>query len=88
MKVHVIGPNLPDQSNGSFHVHAEGCADVKRNRDYRSPEFKTDRETTVDVADMDELVAYVYADQLAEDDSLKASDLVNDFYVFGCAKAL
>src|SRR5690349_15393186 len=26
--VHVIGPNLPDQSLGSFHVHAKGCADV------------------------------------------------------------
>jgi len=27
MRVNVIGPNLPDQSKGSFHVHKDTCRD-------------------------------------------------------------
>lgn len=30
MKVHIVGPNLPDQSKGSFHVHQAGCADIAK----------------------------------------------------------
>ncbi len=33
MRVHIIGPNLIDQSKGSFHVHKEGCADTRK-REY------------------------------------------------------
>lgn len=39
MKVTIIGPNLRDQSKGTFHVHAAGCADIakmaKRDPAYR-----------------------------------------------------
>jgi len=26
----IVGPNLPSQANATFHVHAAGCADLKR----------------------------------------------------------
>jgi hypothetical protein len=26
----VIGPNLPNQAKATFHVHADGCADLQR----------------------------------------------------------
>ena len=32
--VHVIGPNLGDPKH-TFHVHAAGCADVKKSKLYR-----------------------------------------------------
>jgi len=28
--VTIVGPNLRDQSKGTFHVHAEGCRDLTR----------------------------------------------------------
>lgn len=30
MRVTILGPNLADQSKGSFVVHAEGCRDIDR----------------------------------------------------------
>ena len=32
MIVTVIGPNLPDQSKGTFHAHKYGCKDVAKYR--------------------------------------------------------
>lgn len=29
-RVVVVGPNLPQQAKATFHVHAEGCADLGR----------------------------------------------------------
>jgi hypothetical protein len=29
MNVRICGPNLYDQSKGDFHVHADGCGDLK-----------------------------------------------------------
>lgn len=26
----IVGPNLPSEAKATFHVHAEGCADLKR----------------------------------------------------------
>lgn len=88
MEIVCIGPNLPDQRKGSFHVHAKGCADVVRNRDYLSPEFAFDKTNGIEAETMAEVVKYVYADQLAEDADLTIDDCVNDFHVFDCAQAL
>lgn len=30
MRVTIQGPNLRDQSRGSFHIHAAGCSDNRR----------------------------------------------------------
>lgn len=35
MKVAILGPNMPAEAGETFHVHAAGCADVKRNWWYR-----------------------------------------------------
>jgi hypothetical protein len=83
-----IGPNLPDQSRGSFHVHAAGCADIGRSRDYRSREFDGDKANPIEIETLEDLVEYVYADQLAEDDETTASSLTSDFYVFPCVKGI
>lgn len=75
----VLGPNLMDQSNGSFHVHAAGCADIKRSRAYDSPEFDDDKKYPLDMESVEQIADYVYAD--IEDDP---REYVNDFYVFPC----
>lgn len=85
-RVICIGPNLPDQTRGSFHVHAVGCADIDRS--YRSREFDTDKTNVIEVNTLEELVEYVYADQLREEEDATASDYANDFYVFPCVKGL
>jgi hypothetical protein len=36
MTVRISGPNLRDQTKGSFHVHREGCADIKKAAKKRS----------------------------------------------------
>lgn len=87
MQVHIIGPNLADQSNGDFHVHAKGCADVKRSALYRSPEFKSDRDSTVDVESVRDIVEYVYADQIGEG-SMSWGDGVSSLYVLPCVGEL
>lgn len=81
--VHVIGPNLPDQSKGQFHVHAKDCADVTRSRDYRSKEFAHDRSHTIEVKSLAEVSAYVYADQIGQGE-MTAEGGVSDIYVFPC----
>jgi hypothetical protein len=93
MKVHIIGPNLLDQSKGSFHVHAEGCADMKRSPrvyDWRGGrgEHAGDIKTPVEVESMQDIVEYCYADQLDEGDYDGWRDLDNDFHVLPCVKGL
>lgn len=87
MLVHIIGPNLPDQTKGDFHVHAKGCADVTRNRDYQAPDFDQDREMTWDVASQLDAATMVYGDQIAER-SMTAEDGVHDMHFFPCTDAL
>jgi hypothetical protein len=81
MRVHVMGPNLPDTAE-SYHVHAAGCADVQRDRLYQGAEHRSDREATYDFVDLVELAGFVYD---FEDDP--ASQL-SDFKVFPCAAGL
>lgn len=87
MKVHIIGPNLPDQSKGSFHVHAEGCADVERSVNYRSPDFATDKRITWEARSQLDVAAQTYADQIAEG-SMTAEDGVFDMHFFPCCQDL
>lgn len=87
MQVHVIGPNLPDQSKGSFHVHAKGCADVRRNQDYSAPDFEFDRRHTYDVNSHLELSREVFADQIAEE-SMTEADGLHDMHFFPCVDSL
>ena len=86
MQVVIIGPNLQDQSKGSFHVHAKGCADIRRDPKrygYRlvGPHMRVDAESCADVAE------YVYEDMIAESGS-DADAYLDDFHFAPCVDAL
>jgi hypothetical protein len=74
----VLGPNLPDQSKGSFHVHAVGCADINRSPIYQSSEFWGDKQSPMDVNSVEEIAEAVY------DFEENPTEYVSDFYVFPC----
>ena len=82
MRVHVMGPNLQSKSDETFHVHAEGCADVRRAPVYQGAEHRADRENAEEFATLLEIAAYVY------DFEDNPADLIGDFLVFPCAQAL
>lgn len=57
MLVSIIGPNLRDQSQGEFHVHAAGCRDIARMA-HRDPEFLNP--WTIDADSTDDVVLALY----------------------------
>lgn len=84
MNVTICGPNLNDQSKGTFHVHATGCVHLtigaRREPEYRNG-WTFDADTRVSVA------GHVYEDQIAESDEV-AEDYVPDFHFFDCCAGL
>lgn len=83
MRVHVMGPNLFNSGHDeTFHVHREGCADVKRSPVYRGSDHKSDRENAIDFPSLVAVAEYVY--DFEED----AASLIHDFHVFDCARDL
>jgi hypothetical protein len=94
MRVRVCGPNLNDQSKGTFHVHADGCADLKKYGPYRkySGEVNGEAEMPVDDATVLRVVCWTYADQIneqPEDERAQYVDnLVNDFWFAPCTDGL
>jgi hypothetical protein len=63
-RVTIIGPNLPRPlcDKGTFHVHAEGCADIKRYPQPRDPDW------TIEASSIATVVEDIYSDILAEND--------------------
>lgn len=57
MKVTIIGPNLRDQSKGSHHVHAAGCADIQRTA-LRDPAYRVG--WTIEATSEQQVVTDVY----------------------------
>ena len=82
MRVTICGPNLRDQSKGQFHVHAEGCADLKRGAQ-REPEYRNG--WTIEAANRIEVCDEVYP---PEDFECESGDYVDEFYFFPCTEAL
>jgi hypothetical protein len=80
MRVTIIGPNLRDQSKGTFHVHAEGCADIARSA-RRDPAFRDG--WTIEAASATEVSDAVYP---PEDFGGESGDNVSDFHFAPCAK--
>lgn len=82
MRVTICGPNLNDQSKGTFHVHAEGCADLKRGV-RREPEYAygwtIDAETQITVCDD------VYP---PSDFECESGEYVSEFHFFPCCADL
>ncbi len=73
----IVGPNLPNEAKASFHVHAAGCADLKRGwiRSHRGHDTTT--------ASKLDVVEQVYGDILAEDDAT-AEEYLYDFHFAPC----
>lgn len=91
MKVVVIGPNLPNQSKGSFHVHEASCADIERNREYRSPDFGFDRTHPYEMDSRMDVTTFVYPPSDFDYDPTDASDsdaYLSDIYFFPCTSDL
>lgn len=98
MEIVVIGPNLRDQSKGSFHVHAAGCADIKRN--YRQEIAEGVIDTPWEAQDRMAVVASMYGlkaggfyDERPEDArALTLSEflegLMGEFHFAPCVNAL
>jgi hypothetical protein len=86
MKVRVWGPNLRDQSKGSFHVHSADCRD---NRNY-GPRGRLGGEGTTGPEDYDsvqQLVEDYYSNQIAENPGDTWEDgYVQDFHFAPCVE--
>jgi hypothetical protein len=80
-RVIIVGPNLPGslQRQGQFHVHAEGCADLKRGaiRPY------AEREVAVEMASQEDVAEYIYSDIIAESGG-EAIDYLDEFHFAPC----
>ena len=65
MRVTIVGPNLKDQSKGSFHVHKAGCRDLDK-RMYLGGGRGSDDAWEMDVESRVEVSAEVYGDIISE----------------------
>jgi len=88
MDITILGPNLPDQSEGSYHVHAAGCANVKPSK-YSAVIIRN--APVFAAASKAEAVEWAYEDFLpggcAEGESevpYTVADLIGDFKFFPC----
>ena len=70
MKLTIHGPNLNDQTKGTFHVHTAACRDNK----WEVTVNGSDMPITDDFATVEDVAEYIYSDQIAESEN----DL--DFY--------
>lgn len=83
MLVNIIGPNLRDQSKGSFHVHAAGCADIARR-------YQGDDGAGIDieVASRCDAAAYIYDNGIMEENGDSPADYLFDFHFAPCCASL
>jgi hypothetical protein len=82
MRVTICGPNLRDQSKGTFHVHAAGCADlIKHAR--REPEYSNG--WTIEAFSRAHVCDEVYP---PGDFECEPGEYVHDFHFFPCVKGL
>jgi len=85
MRVYICGPNLRDQSKGSFHVHAADCADLRRSSE---PVYAEElKHPPVEVASAVEAAEYVYDNGIMQDGETGA-DYLHDFHFFPCCDGL
>lgn len=81
-RVTICGPNLRDQSKGTFHVHAADCADLVRGAQ-REPEYR--HGWTIDATTHDDVGDNIYEDHIAEG-SMKPGEGKDDCHFFPCVK--
>lgn len=88
MKVTIHGPNLRDQSKGTFHVHTAECRDNRKEVTYNASESPW----TIDADSVIDVVEAVYSDHMSEHpagDKWSTPDpYVSDFHFAPCVKEL
>ncbi len=82
MYVTICGPNLRDQSQGSFHVHAVGCADLLR-RARHEPEYYNN--WTIDAQSAIEVCDAIYP---PGDFGCEPGEYLSDIHFFPCCDKL
>lgn len=84
MKITVMGPNLPRPlcDKGDMHVHAAGCADLRR-----YPKGIDQGGWTINVEDVRSVVVAVY-DNMIDESGLTWEDYVSDLYWAPCTSTL
>jgi hypothetical protein len=81
--LYVVGPNLRDQSKGSFHVHAEGCRDMQRMAK-RDQEFQVELDNgAVEFDSLTGVVDYCYP---PGDFECESGEYMSDFHFAPCVK--
>lgn len=92
MRVAIIGPDLYDQSKGTFHVHSAECRDGKNARKYPLV-YRHEQEA----ASAEDVVKDVYQDQIYSDHGIEegtpeedaiVAEYLHDFYFHNCTKGL
>jgi len=83
MRVTIHGPNLNDQSKGSFRVHTAACRDNKWERRVNGSWDPL----TFDVASRLDAVEVIYCDVMDERDQT-ADDYLHDFHFAPCCDDL
>lgn len=91
MKVDIHGPNLRDQSKGSFHVHKHGCPDSNNRRKYHIDPRMGDP-YTIEVGSEVEVVHAMYEPENFEYSGDPDADdfgiYHQDFHFFPCVSEL
>jgi hypothetical protein len=77
-QVTIAGPNLQDQSQGTFHVHAAHCQDLQRGQMRRADKW------TITATSREEIAGHVYEDMIAEDPETTAASYLGDFHFAPC----
>ena len=86
LTVAIIGPNLIDQSKGTFHVHRFGCADTRKAQ-YRLNREDLKHPITVD--SRAEVVEYIYpASDFDYDPKTESEPYAQDIYFYPCTEGL
>lgn len=89
-EVVILGPNLRDQSNGDFHVHASGCSHLRR------PEYRGINAYPVTIQERVGVAEFIYDDHLGDNGIQEGTPEAKAFYeeslggfcFLGCAEAM
>jgi len=86
VNVQVCGPNLKNESKGSFHVHAEGCRDLRQYGPGRKRGgHENGEETYVWAVDSKlDVVAEIYSNILDENEHSRPEEFLSDFWFAPC----
>lgn len=84
-RVHILGPNLPDQSSGGFHVHRYGCVAVPHSYPPRVHGLYRDQSWSFDATSRRAIVEEIYSDVMGDSDPPAPwTDYAADVHIFPC----